>query len=133
MSSNGYEIYSSNPSMDKISQCKVKNVIWCSMKCNEIKQCSLFDYNSITNDCRLFLYGRVIASSLSLRIGFIEVSINDYSKFNQTCSNNFNEITRFLICGSNGRYQCPSGLSWNETFCTGIFFFKFISKEISID
>ena len=91
------------------------------MNSNEISQCSLFDYNSFTKSCRLFIYGFITSSlSISSRVGFVKSSVDHYFKYNQKCTNNPTEINRYLICGSNFRYECPSGLSWNGTMCTGI-------------
>lgn len=89
------------------------------MKCSEEIACSLLDFDSSNNRCRLFLFGSIIpSSSSSSRVGSVRYSVNEYSKYNETCERNGNEINRYLICGSNNRYECSSTFFWNGTMCS---------------
>jgi hypothetical protein len=91
----------------------------CHSQCHAQPLCCSFDFDAMTNRCRLFVFGKIIpSSSSSSQVGTIQYTSDLYIQYNQACTSNNSDISRYLTCGINNKYQCLSGFWWNGIMCT---------------
>jgi hypothetical protein len=118
MSPFGFEFQPSDVALDQLSIFHADNLKQCYFQCNLQPLCCWFDFDSLTNRCRLFVFGTMISSSSSSsQVGSIQYLPDLYVQFNQACTSNNNDISRYLVCGSNNKYQCLTGFWWNGIMC----------------
>ena len=104
----------------------IRSLIYCSMKCNQDRQCRTLDYDQSSRICRIFegefSTGTVITNSSlsSSRIGAVRynttVTIQSFLSYNKTCDHCTNGRNRYLQC-LNNRCQCPPNTYWNGQMC----------------
>jgi hypothetical protein len=103
-----------------------RSLLYCSMQCNQNRQCRTFDYDQTSGICRLFegefSTGTVITNSTysSSRIGAIRynttLTSHSFSSYNQTCDQCGIGQNRYLQC-VNDTCQCPVNTYWNGQTC----------------
>ncbi len=119
LSSVGFEFQPSDSVLDQLDMFNAKSFMQCYYQCHTQPLCCSFDFDSVINRCRLFVIGRIIpSSSSSSQVGTIRYSPDLYITYNQPCTSNYNDHSRYLVCGNNSRYQCLTGFWWNGTTCT---------------
>jgi len=106
----GFEFQPSDSMLDVLNIFNANSYMYCYYQCHAQPLCCSFDFDSVTNRCRLFVIGKIISSlSSSSQVGTIRYSPDLYIKYNQTCTSTDNNISRYLVCGSNNTYQCLPG------------------------
>jgi hypothetical protein len=120
-SSTGLE-YKANNNIQLLSTKSIQTKMLCSVQCNQLFSCRIFDYDSVSKRCRLFegdsTTGSIISSSSSTSVvGTIEISSNLYSSvYNQPCQSC--QQDRYEVCSNTtNRYQCPDHTYWNGVVC----------------
>ena len=120
-SSMGKEFQPQN-NIQLLSTKTIPTKIRCAAACNQLLSCRTFDYDSVSQRCRLFegdsTTGSIIASSSSTSlVGSILISSTLYSSTHnqpcQTCQEN-----RYETCVTNtSACQCPSHSYWDGSIC----------------
>lgn len=94
----------------------------CSLVCHQLPSCRTFDYDSISQRCRLFeadsTTGSIIPSSSPVStIGTLRIDASIYTPFrNQPCS--ICEGNRYEVCSTTtSRCQCPPRTYWTGSIC----------------
>ena len=121
LSSVGMEFQSQN-NIQLLSTKTMQTMTSCALACHQLSSCRTFDYDSVSQRCRLFegdsTTGSIItsASSTSL-VGSILISSTLYlSTHNQPCQ--ACQENRYEICVTNtSTCQCPSHTYWDGSIC----------------
>ncbi|CAF0982241.1 unnamed protein product [Adineta steineri] len=104
--------------VELLSTINVRSLIRCAAACDLNIQCRTFDYDSLSNVCRLFEgainTGYIVPSNSSSRVGALQLVSNDFTSFGQPCSECTQ--TRYLTC-LNNTCQCPPNTFWNNIEC----------------
>ena len=105
-----------------ISQQTIRSKLRCSVACNQLSSCRTFDYDSVSQRCRLFegdsTTGSIGSSpSPTSIVGTVRISPPLYSSpHNQSCQSC--QQTRYEVCSSNtSTCQCPMYSYWNGSLC----------------
>jgi len=117
----GFE-YQPQNSIQLIATKTIQRKILCSVACNQLTSCRTFDYDLVSQRCRLFegdsTTGSIISSSSSTSVvGTVYISSNLYSSVhNQPCQ--ICQQDRYEVCSINtSSCQCPSNTYWNGFVC----------------
>lgn len=121
ISSTGFE-YQPSDDVQLILSVTISTQKLCVQQCHFISSCRLFDYDSVSQRCRLFegdlTTGSIVSSSSSSSIVGIENITSDlYSSIhNQSCSSCIHD--RYQICSvDTNSCQCPPHTYWNGLIC----------------
>jgi hypothetical protein len=130
LTSIGFE-YQPQNSIQLIATKTIQTKILCSMACNQLTSCRTFDYDLVSQRCRLFegdsTTGSIISSSSSTSVvGTVYISSNLYSSVhNQPCQ--MCQQDRYVVCSKNtgscqwssntSSCQCPPNTYWNGSVC----------------
>jgi hypothetical protein len=130
LTSMGFE-YQPQNSIQLIATKTIQTKILCSMACNQLTSCRTFDYDLVSQRCRLFegdsTTGSIISSSSSTSVvGTVYISSNLYSSVhNQPCQ--ICQQNRYVVCSTNtgscqwssntSSCQCPPNTYWNGFVC----------------
>jgi hypothetical protein len=94
----------------------------CSAACNQLSSCRIFDYDSVSQRCRLFegdiTTGSIIPSSSSTSVvGTVRIDSTLYSPiYNQSCQSC--QQNRYEVCSANTTTcQCPPHSYWDGSVC----------------
>jgi hypothetical protein len=119
--STGFE-YQPIQNVQLISINTAKTKLRCSAACNQVSSCRIFDYDSVSQQCRLFegdlTTGSIISSSSSTSVvGTVRIESTLYSSIHdqscQSCQEN-----RYEVCSINTTTcQCPMHTYWNGSVC----------------
>lgn len=119
-----YQPYSS---IQLLSTTTARSKLVCSATCNQLSSCRIFDYDTVSKQCRSFegdtTTGSIISSSSPTSVvGTIRISSNLYSSMHnyscQACQYN-----RYEICSTNtSTCKCPAHTYWTGSVCALQFF-----------
>jgi hypothetical protein len=100
-----------------------KKLLYCYLQCNQRIDCRTFDFDSSSQQCRLWdgdlTTGSIVASPSKPQsvVGTIQLSSSNYVNINnQSC--NACAQSRYETCDTNSTTcQCPSNTFWNGSMC----------------
>jgi hypothetical protein len=114
--------YQPNNNIQLISTNSIQTKLLCSVACNQLSSCRIFDYDTVSKRCRLFegdlTTGSIISSSSTASVvGTVQISSNLYSSvYNQSCQ--FCQQNRYETCSINASTcQCSGHTYWNGLVC----------------
>jgi len=119
--SSGFE-YQPQNTIQLISINTAQTKLRCSAACNQLSSCRIFDYDSVSQRCRLFegdtTTGSIIPSSSSTSVvGTVRIDSTLYSPiYNQSCQSC--QQNRYEVCSANTTTcQCPPHSYWDGSVC----------------
>ncbi len=120
----GMDFVPADSSLPPILTCTTKNILYCSLECNERVDCRTFDYDIDSQQCRLWdcdtTTGSINSSSTKPRssVGTIRLSSSIYANMNnQSCDKCAQ--SRYETCDANtNTCQCPLKTFWNGSICS---------------
>lgn len=100
-----------------------RSLVHCASLCANNRFCQTTDFDTVTRHCRLFrvsfdqsLVIRPPQAPFTSYVLHIQNQLDHYALFNKTCNPSL-DYSRFLVCESNARWNCPAGTFWNGNKC----------------
>ncbi len=123
ISSPGHEFVPIDSSHPPLLTFMAKKLLYCYLQCNQLAECRTFDFDSSSQQCRLWdgdlTTGSIAASPSKPQsvVGTIRLSSSNYVNINnQTCD--ACAQSRYETCDTNSNTcQCPSNTFWNGSMC----------------